>query len=54
MQTLIQIVGAVAGGALFTLSPTFSFLAITAVCVLGAGIALVPSIAHARQATETP
>jgi DHA1 family quinolone resistance protein-like MFS transporter len=54
MQTLIQIVGAVAGGALFTLSPTFSFLAITAVCVLGAGTALVPRIAHARQATGTP
>jgi DHA1 family quinolone resistance protein-like MFS transporter len=54
MQTLIQIVGAVAGGALFTLSPTFSFLAITAVCILGAGTALVPRIAHARQATETP
>jgi DHA1 family tetracycline resistance protein-like MFS transporter len=53
-QTLIQIVGAVAGGAMFTLSPTLSFLAITAVCILGAGTTLVPRVANARQATGTP
>jgi MFS family permease len=53
-QTVIQIVGAVAGGALFSVSPTLSFLAITAVCLLGAGSTLVPRAVHARQATETP
>jgi MFS family permease len=53
-QTLVQIVGAVAGGALFTISPTLSFLAITAVCLLGAGTTLVPRVAHARPATGTP
>jgi DHA1 family tetracycline resistance protein-like MFS transporter len=53
-QTLIQIVGAVAGGAMFTLSPTLSFLAITAVCLLGAATTLVPRVVNARQATGTP
>jgi hypothetical protein len=53
-QTLVQIVGAVAGGALFTISPTLSFFAITAVCLLGAGTTLVPRVAHARPATGTP
>jgi MFS family permease len=38
-----QIVGALAGGVLFTVSPTLAFLAITLVCLLGIGTALVPS-----------
>ena len=54
VQTLVQIVGAVGGGAMFAVSPTLAFLAITAVCLLGAGTALVPRMMHARQATETP
>jgi DHA1 family quinolone resistance protein-like MFS transporter len=54
VQTLIQIAGAVAGGALFTVSPTLSFLGITAICLLGAGTALVPRIVNARQATQFP
>ncbi|MFI5052657.1 MAG: hypothetical protein ACHQBP_06985, partial [Acidimicrobiales bacterium] len=54
VQTLIQIVGALAGGSLFGLSPTYAFLAITAVCLLGASTALVPQAAHARRVTETP
>jgi MFS family permease len=54
VQTLIQIVGALAGGALFTLSPTYSFLGITVICLLGAATVLVPAVPHARQATETP
>jgi len=53
-QTVIQIAGAVGGGALFTISPTLSFLAITAVCLLGAGTTLVPRLALARPATGTP
>jgi MFS family permease len=54
IQTLMQIVGAIAGGALFTVSPALSFLAITGVCLFGAGTTLVPRVAHARQATRTP
>jgi MFS family permease len=54
VQTGVQIVGALAGGALFTLSPTFSFLAITAACVLAAGTALVPRVAYTRPARQTP
>ena len=41
-STGIQIVGALAGGALFTVSPTYAFLSIAAVCVLGALSAFVP------------
>jgi MFS family permease len=44
VQTLIQIVGALAGGALFALSPTYAFLAIAAICVLGASTALRPRV----------
>lgn len=42
VQTALQIVGALAGGALFTTSPTFTFLAITVVCLMSAGTAFVP------------
>jgi MFS family permease len=42
MQTSIVIFGALAGGALYSLSPTYAFLAIAAVCVLGASTALKP------------
>lgn len=53
-QTVIQIAGAVLGGALFSVSPTLAFLAITAVCLFGAGTTLMPRVVNARQATETP
>lgn len=43
-QTLVQIIGALAAGALFTLSPVYAFLSISAVCLLGAGTALLPRI----------
>src|SRR5947208_7548132 len=36
VQTGVQIVGALASGALFTLSPVYAFLSIALVCVLGA------------------
>jgi MFS family permease len=54
IQTGVQILGALAGGSLFTLSPTYSFLAITAVCALAAGTALVPRVAYAKRAGQTP
>jgi len=54
VQTLIQIVGALAGGALFTLSPTYAFLAISAVCLAGASIALRPRGARTHHASEVP
>jgi MFS family permease len=54
VQTLIQIVGALAGGALFGLSPTYAFLAIAAVCLLGASTALWPQGAHIPHASEVP
>jgi MFS family permease len=52
VQTLIQIAGALAGGALFALSPTYAFLAIAAVCLLGASTALIPRAARTTPATE--
>lgn len=42
LQFAIQIVGALAGGALFTVSPTLAFLAITLVCALGIASAVLP------------
>ena len=52
IATAIQIVGALAGGALFTLNPTYAFLSIAAVCVAGALTAFVPRAAFARMAQE--
>lgn len=54
IQTLIQIAGALAGGALFALSPTYAFLAIAAVCLLGASTALIPRAARTTPAAEVP
>jgi MFS family permease len=51
-QTLVQIAGAVIGGALFTISPTLAFLAITAVCLAGAATTLVPWPANASKPPE--
>jgi hypothetical protein len=44
VQTSMVIAGALAGGALYSLSPTYAFLAITAVCLLGASTALRPAL----------
>ncbi len=52
VQNAVQIVGALAGGALFTLSPTYAFLAIGAVCLLGAGTAIVPGAMSRRRAGQ--
>jgi MFS family permease len=46
VQTSIIIVGALAGGALYSLSPTYAFLAVTAVCLLGASTAFRPSLSR--------
>lgn len=43
VQTAIQIVGALVGGALFTANPSYPFVAITVVCLLSAATALVPA-----------
>lgn len=53
VQTAIEIVGALAGGALFTLSPTYAFLSIAAVCMLGAATSLVPRLAMRRMVEQT-
>jgi MFS family permease len=54
VQTLVQIAGALAGGALFALSPTYAFLAIAAVCLLGASTALIARAARTTPVTEVP
>ena len=43
-QTFVQIIGALAAGALFTIRPVYAFLSISAVCLLGASTALVPRV----------
>ncbi len=54
VQTAVQIVGALAGGALFAVSPTYAFLAISAICVLGAAVGLAPRPAARRSVKEAP
>jgi MFS family permease len=49
IQTAIEILGALAGGYLFTLGPAYAFLAITAVCLLGAASRLLPWRPRARR-----
>jgi DHA1 family tetracycline resistance protein-like MFS transporter len=51
-QTLVQIVGALAGGALYTLSPTYAFLAMSAVCLLAASTALIRLVPRTIPAAE--
>jgi len=51
-MTLVEIVAALAGGALFALSPTYAFLAVTAVCLLGVATALRPWSARSQPAAE--
>ena len=54
VQTAVQIVGALAGGALFAVSPTLAFLAISAVCVIGAAVGFMPRPAARRSVSEAP
>ncbi|TMD16610.1 MAG: MFS transporter [Chloroflexi bacterium] len=53
VQTAVQIGGALVAGALFTLGPSYAFLSITAVCLLGAATAFVPRLASIRAVHET-
>jgi MFS family permease len=53
-QTLAQIFGALIGGALYTLSPTYAFLAMAAVCLLAASTALIRRVPRTTPATEVP
>ncbi|HET7419829.1 MAG TPA: MFS transporter [Candidatus Dormibacteraeota bacterium] len=52
-STAIEIVGALAGGALFTISPTYAFLSIAVVCIAGAVTGFVPRGIFARMAEQT-
>ncbi len=52
VQVLVQGVGAIGGGALFALNPSYAFFAIAAVCLLGASAALRPSSARTQAASE--
>lgn len=53
VQAGVQIVGALAGGVLFTFGAPYAFLSIAAVSLLGAATALVPSPVKALSAHET-
>jgi MFS family permease len=48
-QVAIEILGALAGGYLFSLGPAYAFLTITAVCALGAASPLLPWRPRPRQ-----
>jgi hypothetical protein len=54
VQTGVEIGGALIGGALFTVSPVYAFVSISAVCVLGAVFGFAPGGIVARPAPETP
>jgi MFS transporter, DHA1 family, tetracycline resistance protein len=51
-QTLVQILGALVGGGLYTFSPTYAFLAMAAVCLLAASTALIRRVPRTTPATE--
>jgi len=52
IQTAIQILGALAGGYLFTFGAAYAFLTISAVCLLGAASPLLPWRPRARRAAS--
>jgi MFS family permease len=54
VQTGIQIAGALAAGALFTLGPAYAFLSITAVCLASALTAFTPATVIRSTVHETP
>jgi MFS family permease len=53
VQTAIEILGALVGGYLFTFGAAFAFLAISAICVLGAASPLLPWRPRARGVAST-
>jgi MFS family permease len=50
VQTMVQIAGALVGGALFTVSPVYAFLSISVLCILGAIFGFAPRGVVARPA----
>jgi MFS family permease len=54
VQTLVQILGALLGGSLYTLNPTSAFLAMATVCLLAASTALISRVPRTTPATEVP
>jgi MFS family permease len=54
VQTAVQIAGALAAGALFTLGAAYAFLSIAAVCIAGAMMAFAPIPLARSAAHETP
>jgi DHA1 family tetracycline resistance protein-like MFS transporter len=54
VQTLVQILGALIGGSLYTLNPTSAFVAMAAVCLLAASTALISRVPRTTPATEVP
>jgi len=54
VQTLVQILGALIGGSLYTLNPTSAFLAMAAVCLLAASTAFISRVPRTTPATEVP
>lgn len=52
VQVAIQIVGALVGGSLFAVSPSYAFWAISAVCLVGASIGLVQLMQTRRSASQ--
>jgi DHA1 family tetracycline resistance protein-like MFS transporter len=54
VQTMVEIAGALAGGALYTLNPTSAFLAMAAVCLLAASTALISRVPRTTPAAEVP
>jgi DHA1 family multidrug resistance protein-like MFS transporter len=53
VQTAIEILGALVGGYLFTFGAAFAFLAISAICVLGAASPLLPWRPRVRGVAST-
>ena len=54
VTTAIEIAGALVGGALFTVSPTYAFLSISAVCVVGALTAFWPGLRSVTHVVQAP
>jgi DHA1 family tetracycline resistance protein-like MFS transporter len=52
VQTLVEILGALVGGAMYTLNHTSAFLAMAAVCLLAASTALIRHVPRTTPATE--
>jgi hypothetical protein len=53
VSTVIEIAGALAGGALFTLNPAYAFLSITAVCVASGLTGFVSRTVFSRMVEQT-